>query len=224
MALVRGAGKSREIGLFLILYYGYGGVGYLLISKLVAIGGTFTSLRSWADDAVPFQEQFVWLYIAHYFFPLLLVVSLRSIEQFTELLMSYFAVITVAFVCFATYPVEMIRPSNLPTNLSGELLAALYRLDTPALNCLPSLHVAISVLTAALAWHHRRWLGCVFGLIAFGISVSALLVKQHWVVDTGAGAALGLWGYGYVYRNYAYRRIMQLWELLRESFSIEING
>ena len=62
--------------------------------------------------------------------------------------------------------------------------------------CLPSMHVAYSVITgfmgamiarsAGLRWFHI--------LLAAGIAVSTLTLKEHYVADAVAGIALGLGG------------------------------
>ena len=59
---------------------------------------------------------------------------------------------------------------------------------------LPSMHVAYSIFTAYLgiALLNSRWLRAMFFCGAALITVSTLTLKEHFVLDTASGAALGL--------------------------------
>lgn len=60
--------------------------------------------------------------------------------------------------------------------------------------CLPSMHVALSVLPAALAlevvW--SRWLKVTSTVLAAMITISTLTLKEHYVLDAVTGVLLGV--------------------------------
>ncbi len=65
--------------------------------------------------------------------------------------------------------------------------------------CLPSMHVALTVLPAGIALTVLResWLRRTSALLAALITISTLTFKQHYAVDALAGALLGLGAYAY---------------------------
>lgn len=65
--------------------------------------------------------------------------------------------------------------------------------------CLPSMHVALTVLPAAMALTVLRspWLKGVSTLLAILITVSTVTLKEHYVLDAVTGVLLGLAAFAY---------------------------
>ena len=65
--------------------------------------------------------------------------------------------------------------------------------------CLPSMHVALSVVPAALgvAVLDDRWLRTMSVALAILITISTVTLKEHFVLDAAAGVVLGLAAYAY---------------------------
>ncbi|MFH1724918.1 MAG: phosphatase PAP2 family protein [Elusimicrobiota bacterium] len=146
------------------------------------------------DQLIPFSPGWVWIYILYFpacFLPLVFVEVRRRIETFRRTALGYGLQFAVAFIFFALIPLRMARPEIVPSDLTETVLHGLYRID-PGFNLFPSLHVANTAFIACLTWSLR---GPAAGLLAWGfcllISVSALLVKQHYFVDIPAGVLLG---------------------------------
>lgn len=195
--------KAREIykrvGRLLLVYYVYGGIGYYAVGWRAGMANDALLLRLGWDDRIPFASWFVWLYVVHYVLPVLMVVLVPQMRHYRDMLLSFAVVFTLSFIVFLVWPVQMVRPADPGTDLSGRLLGFIYSIDDPSTNAFPSLHVAASVLTALIVWHNARRLGSVFVLAAAGISISTLYVKQHWILDVVAGAMLGAATYWLVY-------------------------
>jgi hypothetical protein len=98
---------------------------------------------------------------------------------------------TIAYVFFLLLPVRAAhRPVIGLTDSLAERIAGFYfYLDAPT-NLLPSLHVELALMAGFLCLRHSRWLGAVALTLAGVITVSVLLVKQHYVVDIVLAVAL----------------------------------
>lgn len=198
---------GKRVGQLLLVYYVYGGIGYYAVGWRARVAGDAVLLRLEWDDRIPFSSRFVWVYVVHYVLPVLMVVLVPRIPHYRDMLLSFAVVFTLSFAVFIVYPVGVIRPADPGPDLSGRLLDFIYAVDRPETNAFPSLHVAVSVLTALIVWHNARGLGTVFLLAAAGISISTLYVKQHWILDVGAGTLLGAAAYWLVYRGRPLERL-----------------
>jgi hypothetical protein len=196
----------KRIGHLVIFYYACGGIGYLLIGEYVSATGNPVTLRLDLDDRIPFSSGFVWIYSLYYFLPLLMWILIPRLRYYPDVLLSFAILLTVSFVIFIVYPVRIIRPIDPGSDLSGRLVGFIYRVDS-LVNAFPSLHVASSFLTSFIVWFHRRWLGAIFFVMSFGVAISTLYLKQHWLADVVAGALLAVAIYLFVYRWHPLSRL-----------------
>jgi membrane-associated phospholipid phosphatase len=143
------------------------------------------------DAHIPFVAQAIWPYLC--VFPLALspLVFARDAMLIRRIALAYAATIVVSLLCFALYPVSAdgLRPSASAPGVSAAAVRLLYALDPPY-NLFPSLHVSLAVLAAISASKARvRSAGLLF-VAAGAIAASTCLIKQHFLVDVLAGAAL----------------------------------
>ena len=172
-------------------------VGFLYIdAHNAALGATITALRleTHADALIPFQPAFVFAYLLYYPWLLLPLAVLREREVFFRALAAFALMQVCAALTFVWLPSHMLRPSVVPAGVAGDLVRFIYRLDM-GWNVFPSLHVGHSTLVALLCWRqgHKS-----FPLVALGsalISVSTVLIKQHYAVDIPAGLLLAWFCY-----------------------------
>jgi len=91
-----------------------------------------------------------------------------------------------------TWPWEAEAPSPPGSSdlasLAAESTLALLPTDSRA--AFPSLHAAVSLLALGLAWRFTRRLFFVLLPVAFGLWVSTIYLRHHFVVDLFAGFAL----------------------------------
>jgi hypothetical protein len=105
---------------------------------------------------------------------------------------------------FRSFPTTVVRPDVPGDHLAAKLVRQLYEIDPPY-NCLPSIHVAFSVLTflefdRLLRVQGKRnrqsvtWgAGRIANLsVAILICLSTLFIKQHYSPDLIAGLRLHL--------------------------------
>jgi membrane-associated phospholipid phosphatase len=151
-------------------------------------------LESAWDAAIPFVPEFVFVYVAYYVWVLLPALVLNHRVQFYRAVTAFGFAQAVAITVFVIVPSSMVRPEITGGGPARDLLRLLYAID-PGFNVLPSLHVAHSAL---VAMYFRSVRPALFPLVAIGsllISLSTLLIKQHWLWDVPAGLGLALVSY-----------------------------
>lgn len=156
-------------------------------------------VRQWApgalEEAVGFHPEWVWMYQSAY----VLICAVPWLVTSPRILVGYargFVLLSsIGFACFLLFPIECPRPAGAPT--SG-MYGWLVSYDRP-LNTLPSLHVGLSVYTmllgtvvlrAATPSALRIALTAMLGLWVCAIGYAAVAIRQHFVIDLLAGAAL----------------------------------
>jgi len=149
------------------------------------------------DRRIPLLPGFVWIYAFCYLYPLVPLFVTRDWHRFNRGLLAMLIANTTAFIVYLVFPVAIPR-AELGSSFSERMLAFIYWLDfEPAVTELPSLHVFFAWLTYLMSRCQRlnRWGDAVLFLIATGITVSTVLVKQHFVLDVVAGLiwATGSW-------------------------------
>jgi len=117
---------------------------------------------------------------------------LRTPERLLPLFVTLCAEVTIAGVVFCIFPVELSFPTREVAGFEG-LLIEITRAITLQYNCVPSLHVAI---TLTVAWAYQ-WAGAARWRIfiwcwAAAIVVSTLLAHQHHLADVATGVLLSV--------------------------------
>jgi len=171
----------------LLLGWGTVGVIYHLTDNLQGAGQVITP--SWIDNKVPFSASAIWAYLsfflivpASYFLtPLTAVRWLTRSMQLTAV---------GAGLVYLLWPTTLVTPPDSGQGLASVLLKQLISVDS-AQNCLPSLHVALTLLAVwAIAKSRRHWLTVAFILWGGVIAFSILQLKRHLFIDLIGGVVL----------------------------------
>jgi membrane-associated phospholipid phosphatase len=159
------------------------------------------------DNRIPFVPQMAILYVYTYYpwiFFTMFFFAFIEYGQGLRLGISLFTVGIIAVIIYIFFPVSVhwwrqeLFAKPLTGNFWAETMYRYYERDT-SFNCFPSLHAAISTVTA-LAWFRYWWTkrnpwklfaALASALLAAAIILSTLFVKQHYIVDEIAGMALG---------------------------------
>lgn len=164
--------------------------------------GGIETLALWTaiDDRIPLWPAMFWPYSLYYVLALMPAFLAKDRRDLLEMAVSYALVTMTAWVAWYLIPVRMEYPDlGSCAGFNCGLLAGLYETDG-GVNVFPSLHAAHSVLVASIFWTHRHrvpdWLMASVLLMAIGVSISTVLLKQHYFVDVPAGVllAIGAWG------------------------------
>lgn len=98
------------------------------------------------------------------------------------MLISYVVVSLVAYAIYLIFPVLGPERIVTGTDFFSEQVRLLYQTDVQV-NCFPSLHGSMSLLSAYALWRAKREYGYVSWPIAIAVMVSTLFVRQHWIAD-----------------------------------------
>ncbi len=182
---------------FVIIYY-LG--GYAVINEMAARREVVYQLPLPFENHIPFMPWMIFGYM-------LIVVPLslgylliQDLAFFKKIVRSFLVCVTVHFVIFTLFPVRYIfRPEMDPElNFISSLVSFYYWVDKPY-NCFPSLHISNVFLIAFIMVKYRAGWGWIFQLIAMIVSVSVLVVKQHYIADVAGGFAMAYFVYRAVF-------------------------
>jgi membrane-associated phospholipid phosphatase len=164
------------------------------------------SLATPLDAAIPFVPETIFLYAWLFTAMLFPLFAVRSPALFRRVGLAYAAVVAACLATFEVYPVTSadLRPAVGaldPSRFAEWGVKLVYTLDPPV-NLFPSLHLAIATLAALSAWKARPAYGAIGLVWVVLIAVSVSTVKQHFLADSVAGAALAVAAYAAIIRPY----------------------
>lgn len=183
-------GLTPQHGLWALLLGQFFALGYLGIPHLVE-GRAWVSLAFAFEQRIPYRSWAALPYTLGYVYAVSPGFWFSEIHFFRRGALGLMAAMAVSFVCFLLIPVRVMTP--VPTGFwDSLLLPRMLWLNDGGWNSFPSLHVA----TATLAWGSLRHvsprvrhLASICWALIF---TSTLLLKKHYLLDSLAGAVLGL--------------------------------
>lgn len=175
--------KKGIIGtIFLVLFQS----ALYLITKLFQTSPTL--IGGLKDYSIPFIPKFIYIYIFWYLLIFIVPIILYIKDKFTyyKYFTTYIICIILSDLIFIIYPTTIIRPTIASTNITETIINLVYQLDTPVLNCLPSLHCLVSFLFIYCSINNNKIkiiTRIIFILSSLLIILSTLFVKQHVIID-----------------------------------------
>ena len=144
------------------------------------------------ENSLPLVPAFIYVYVLAFAQWILgyIIIARDSPERCYRVMSGELIAKTITLACFLIYPTAILRSEFEITGPTTWLLALLYKLDTPATNLFPSLHILMSWFCFRGAIGLKRmprwytWLQLGFTLL---VVPSVLLLKQHALVDIPAG-------------------------------------
>jgi membrane-associated phospholipid phosphatase len=193
------------------------GVFYLLLNTLAynwtgslyapGTGFRLDAVFGGLDNRIPFVPEMAIFYVYLFYSGTtvsMLYFAFVDAEKGYALGWALVVINLVAVVVYAVFPVSTYwyRAELLAHPRPGFWAGVMYRVyasDTP-FNCFPSLHAAVSAAMACTWYRYARErrstlrtaVAAVAAVIAAGVIISTLFVRQHYIADEIAGAALGI--------------------------------
>jgi membrane-associated phospholipid phosphatase len=199
-----------NIILTLVLFYVLlNTVLYDWTGQLYPVGSGFRLLLGGLDDAIPFVPEMVIFYRFLFYGMVILTMLYFAFIEYRKGYALGWSLVIVSAIAVLIYTIFLVstyqwRQVYLPQlNLSNFWQAQvqdIFTTDTP-FNCFPSLHAAVSTM-CFYTWYEyskvrpsRTTKIVAIGafVIAAGVILSTLFIKQHYVVDEIAGIVLA-WG------------------------------
>ncbi len=197
-----------NVVLMLVLFYFLlNNVAYDWTGQLYPEGSGFR-LETSLDAIIPFVPQMVVFYV-YLFYPLafltMLYFSFIEYKRGYALGWSLVIINAIAILIYIIFPVSTFwyRQELLAQPLVGNVWAdqvySIFANDT-AFNCFPSLHAAVSTI-CFFTWFQyakikpgktTKTAAIAALIIAIGVILSTLFIKQHYIADEIAGIALAL--------------------------------
>ncbi len=171
------------------LLFGWGTVGvvYQLSAQFQGQGTVLPT--SLVDEWIPFSASAIWLYLSFFIIvplsylscPMSRLAGLRRATQLTAL---------IAGVVYLIFPTTMVYPLVGGDDFSTRVLQLLLLIDSPQ-NCLPSLHIALTVLAVwAMSDGQQKVKTGFYLLWGIAIAFSILQLRRHLFIDLVTGAML----------------------------------
>lgn len=190
------------------VYYGFMSLIYFVTSH---VNQDVHYFHMAIDEQIPYIKYFVILYYTYYIMPEILLwrLAYKDQDRFRRMMLSFFAVDIISNIIFLCYNVKMVRESSVDMNMSLKdirsfdaffdyLVALIYRADSNAVCCFPSLHAALGTLMVLLPFSKEKEkrlspLLTVLALISgFGCILATVFIKQHYFIDVVAGILLSV--------------------------------
>ncbi len=147
------------------------------------------------DDKIPFVLVFILPYVFWYLMLFIMPYKMYQKDKtnFYKYIITTILIVVIANIIFICYPTIVNRPELSGNNILILLTKFIYSIDTPALNCFPSLHCGFSMLFILHICTSRKQSNSfkIFTLISsILVMASTLLIKQHVFIDLVAGDIL----------------------------------
>lgn len=177
--------KDKRVLLLIILLIMFQS-GMYMVAKITPF--EFNLVGNLIDTKIPFIAHFIYPYISWYL--MLVVVPFMFYKSnklsFNNYYVTTFLCISFVFFIYFFYPTTMVRADIVSNGISDYLVNFIYKIDTPILNCFPSMHCIISFIFIYVALLDKDLkLGSKIFIILWALSVvlSTVFIKQHVFVD-----------------------------------------
>ncbi|SUW64787.1 PAP2 superfamily [Buttiauxella agrestis] len=171
----------------LLLGWGFVGVIYHLTDHLQGTGRVITP--SWIDEFIPFSANAIWPYLS-FFLIIPLGYFLAPLNAVRWLARAMQIAALGAGTVYLLWPTTLQAPVDTGHGLTSKLLKGLIAADSTQ-NCLPSLHVTLTLLAVwAVAKSRQSFTTWVLMLWGFVIAFSILQLKRHLFIDLIGGVVL----------------------------------
>ncbi len=175
--------KYKKYILVVVLVMGMQGLSYFLIKNFI---NDYHIINSFID--IPLIKSFVYFYDLWYPFIVLNTFIIYKYDRklFSMLIATMLIATVMAHITFIIYPSMVLRPDINVTGLTSWILDFTYKTDTPAINCLPSMHCIYCFVTSYYIIKcknmsiKKRLPIVIFSAL---IVLSTMFIKQHILED-----------------------------------------
>ena len=178
--------KENKKIIFLIIFLIIYQTMMYLIAKITPL--EIKLVGNHIDSRIPFISEFIYPYISWYLMLFIVpyIFYKNHLKSFNNYYVTTFICITVVVFIYFFYPTTMNRADLVGSSISEYLVNVIYKMDTPILNCFPSMHCMISFIFIYVALAENN-LNLKYKLLiviwAVLVILSTVFIKQHVLVD-----------------------------------------
>lgn len=175
--------KYKKYVILVFLTMGSQALFYFLIKSFL---NDFNVIDSFIK--IPLIKEFIYFYSSWYPFIILntFLIYKKDDKIFNYVIISMLIGTFLSHITFIIYPSIIVRPTIVVNNFTDWLLDFTYRTDSPAVNCLPSMHAVYCFITSFHILKCKN-LKLKFKILIVTYSMlivaSTVFIKQHVVED-----------------------------------------
>ncbi|MGQ4874343.1 MAG: phosphatase PAP2 family protein [Promethearchaeia archaeon] len=174
------------------------------------------------DNLIPFVPEMAIFYVFLFYSMVVLTMLYFAFVDYDKgyaLGWSLVIIGAISILIYIFFPVstywwrQELLSNKIEGNYFADVMYDYYQSDT-SFNCLPSLHAAVSTI-CALTWYQyykldktlpRKIIAIISIIIAIGVVLSTLFVKQHYIIDEFIGVflayAVGKYVFFYLWKDF----------------------
>ena len=184
---------------------------YFLLQSALVINTNYNLITD-LDKLIPFVPEFIWIY--HSIIPIFLLTTVILIEKksvFFTAIVSIVLASVVMLLFYTFFPAFYPRDIHTEASISGFLVDLTRAIDGPN-NTFPSGHVTFAWLLvffiglSNFAKQHK-WIQPAYILWAFLLSISTVVLKQHFIIDVFSGVTLAIICY-FLAKHIVFERVL----------------
>lgn len=182
----------------ILLYYM---VGYFFVAQWTANRTDMHYIGMTFEKNIPLLPSLIFAYMLLFAFQAFAYLIIDELNFFKTLLKAFYLCVTIHFIIFMIFPVQnILRPVIDPDRGWAYFCVDFYYWLDPPYNCFPSMHVSNTFLISFFLSQYKPKLSWVLYSLATLVSISVVLVKQHYIADVVAGYLVAWAVYRWVYR------------------------
>lgn len=176
-------------------------------------------LGSAVDNVIPYIPHFIWIYVFWYFmlFAVPYYIASKNETSLYKYITTYIITTVISGIIFVVFPNTVIRADVQGTDIANKLVNIIYIMDTPAINCLPSIHCLFSYLFILAVFDAKKDTSTLMKIIITILSIlvvlSTLFIKQHVIYDAIASLILAILVWIIVDKTKVYNILKKLFKI-----------
>ena len=175
--------KYKEFIITIIAVMGTQALLYFLIKASVSNYNIISTKANF-----PFIKEFIYIYNSWYPFILLSAFIVYKYDKkiYFNLIFTMLIAGLISHITFIIYPTLIVRPAVEVKNFTDLVLNFTYKMDSPAVNCMPSIHCIYCFITSfyiCISKNIKNKIKIAFILYSILIVFSTLFTYQHIIED-----------------------------------------
>jgi len=174
--------------LFIFIYFIFQKMGAFMAAKAFSLKPFILP----GESDIPLVPEMIIVYSLLYIAPLGLFFVLNRRRHLKEVFQLFGMLVFIHALYFVFFPMNyVLRPPHLPEGFFQTIVKVFYSVDG-TFNTYPSMHVTFAFVSAFILKKHKHFLTIPAFIFAILVTVSTVLVRQHYILDAVSGTVLAV--------------------------------